>query len=39
MESAPELGRALRRYLLSIGYQATLIDAYLSALMLIAGLA
>ena len=30
---------ALRRYLLRVGYQATIIDAYLSALMLIAGLA
>jgi ABC-2 type transport system permease protein len=29
----------LRRYLLKVGYQATVIDAYLSALMLIAGLA
>ena len=29
----------LRRYLLKVGYQATIIDAYLSALMLIAGLA
>ena len=29
----------LRRYLLRVGYQATVIDAYLSALMLIAGLA
>ena len=29
----------LRRYLLRVGYQATIIDAYLSALMLIAGLA
>ncbi|HSR86936.1 MAG TPA: ABC transporter permease, partial [Streptosporangiaceae bacterium] len=31
--------RALRRYLLKVGYQATFADAYLSALMLIAGLA
>ena len=30
---------ALRRYLLRVGYQATLSDAYLSALMLLAGLA
>jgi ABC-2 type transport system permease protein len=29
----------LRRYLLKVGYQATITDAYLSALMLIAGLA
>ena len=29
----------LRRYLLKVGYQATVTDAYLSALMLIAGLA
>jgi len=29
----------LRRYLLRVGYQATIVDAYLSALMLIAGLA
>jgi ABC-2 type transport system permease protein len=29
----------LRRYLLKVGYRATIIDAYLSALMLIAGLA
>ncbi len=29
----------LRRYLLRVGYQATVIDAYLSALMLLAGLA
>jgi ABC-2 type transport system permease protein len=29
----------LRRYLLKVGYQATVADAYLSALMLIAGLA
>jgi ABC-2 type transport system permease protein len=29
----------LRRYLLKVGYQATVIDAYLSALMLLAGLA
>ncbi len=29
----------LRRYLLSVGYQATVIDAYLSALMLLAGIA
>jgi polyether ionophore transport system permease protein len=29
----------LRRYLLKVGYQATIIDAYLSGLMLIAGLA
>jgi ABC-2 type transport system permease protein len=30
---------ALRQYLLRVGYQATLTDAYLSALMLLAGLA
>jgi ABC-2 type transport system permease protein len=30
---------ALKRYLLRVGYQATITDAYLSALMLIAGLA
>jgi ABC-2 type transport system permease protein len=29
----------LRRYLLKVGYHATIVDAYLSALMLIAGLA
>jgi ABC-2 type transport system permease protein len=29
----------LRRYLLRVGYQATVIDAYLSALMMLAGLA